>query len=174
MSTKVSLFKANNGQDPCIGFEMRKKRKFERIEESVTRMKVMHKKTEAVLKKSQKKMRKYIDKKRSEPEEYKVKNQILLSTKDLKFQMKKQHLEKCFMRSYKIKKIISTNAIELEVLGSVKIHPVVDVSRVQMYKDQVENQKKECPLLVIIEEEEYKVEKILNKRKFREKDRYLV
>ena len=65
-------------------------------------------------------------------------------------------------------------AIELEVLGSVKIHPVVDVSRVQMYKDQVENQKKECPLLVIIEEEEYKVEKILNKRKFREKDRYLV
>jgi len=53
---------------------MRKKGKFERIEESVTRMKVVHKKTEAVLKKSQKKMRKYIDKKRSEPEEYKVKN----------------------------------------------------------------------------------------------------
>ena len=44
-----------------------------------------------------------------------------------------------------------------------------------MYKDQVEGQKKEWPLPVIIkEEEEYKVEKILNKRKFREKDRYLV
>ena len=62
MSTKVSLFKANNGQDPCIGFEMRKKEKFERIEESTTRMKVVHKEAEAVLKKSQKKMRKYIDK----------------------------------------------------------------------------------------------------------------
>jgi len=41
---------------------MRKKEKFERIEESTTRMKVVHKEAEAVLKKSQKKMRKYIDK----------------------------------------------------------------------------------------------------------------
>ena len=73
--------------------------------------------------------------------------------------MKKQHSEKYFVRSYKIKKIISTNTIELELLGSVKIHLVVDVNRVQMYKDQVENQKKECPFLVIIEEGEYKVEK---------------
>jgi len=37
------------------------------------------------------------------------------------------------------------------------------------------DQKKKQPLLVIIEgEEEYEVEKILNKRKFREKNRYLV
>jgi len=44
-----------------------------------------------------------------------------------------------------------------------------------MYKDQVEDQRKEQPLPVVIEEEKvYKVEKILNKRKFREKDRYLV
>ena len=44
-----------------------------------------------------------------------------------------------------------------------------------MYKDQVEGQKKKWPLPVIIKgEEEYKVEKILNKRKFRGKNRYLV
>jgi len=44
-----------------------------------------------------------------------------------------------------------------------------------MYKDQVEGQKKKWPLSVIIKgEEEYKVEKILNKRKFRGKNRYLV
>ena len=44
-----------------------------------------------------------------------------------------------------------------------------------MYKDQVEDQRKEQPLPAVIEEEKvYKVEKILNKRKFREKDRYLV
>jgi len=44
-----------------------------------------------------------------------------------------------------------------------------------MYKDQVEDQKKKQSLPVIIkEEEEYKIEKILNKRKFREKNRYLV
>jgi len=76
---------------------------------------------------------------------------------------------------YKVKRIILTNTIELELPSNVKIYPVVNVSRVQKYKDQVEGQKKEWSLLVIIEEEErYKVEKILNKRKFRGRDRYLV
>ena len=70
-----------------------------------------------------------------------------------------------------MKGIISTNAIELDLPNTVRIHPVVNISRVQRYKDQVEGQKKEQPALVIIEgEKEYKVEKILNKKKFRGKD----
>jgi len=32
-------------------------------------------------------MRKYVDRKRSKPEEYKVEDWVLLSTKDLKYQM---------------------------------------------------------------------------------------
>ena len=61
------------------------------------------------------------------------------------------------MGSYKVKRIISTNTIELELPSSIKIHPVINVSRVQKYKDQVEGQKKKQPLLVIIEgEKEYK------------------
>ena len=79
------------------------------------------------------------------------------------------------MGPYKIKRIISTNEIELELPSTIKIHLVVNISRVYIYRDQVEGQRKEWPLLVVIkEEEEYKVEKILNKKKFREKDRYLV
>ena len=79
------------------------------------------------------------------------------------------------MGPYKIKRIISTNAIELELPSTIKLHPVVNISRVHMYRDQVEGQRKEWPLSVVIkEEEEYEVEKILNKKKFRGKDRYLV
>jgi len=48
-----------------------------------------------------------------------------------------------FVRPYKINKIISTNVIELELLGLVKTHLVVNISRVQMYKDQIEGQKRE-------------------------------
>ena len=41
-----------------------------------------------------------------------------------------------------------------------------------MYKDQVEGQKNEWPLPVIIKgKKEYEVEKILNKKKFRGKNR---
>jgi len=61
------------------------------------------------------------------------------------------------------------------LLSTVKIHLVVNVSRVCRYKDQVEGQRKEQPSPVIIDrEEEYEVKKILNKRKFRGKDRYVV
>jgi len=74
-----------------------------------------------------------------------------------------------------VKRIILTNAIELELPSTIKIHPVVNISRVYMYKDQVKDQRKGWLLLVVIKgEEKYKVEKILNKRKFRGKDKYLV
>jgi len=68
------------------------------------------------------------------------------------------------MGPYRVKGIVSTNAIELELSSSVKIHPVVNVSQVQLYKSQVERQKKVLLKPVIIErEKEFEVEKILNK-----------
>ena len=69
-STKVSPFKANNRQDLHMGFEMRKKGNFEKAEEFATRMKEVHERAEVVPRKSQEKMRKYTDRKRSEAEEY--------------------------------------------------------------------------------------------------------
>jgi len=56
--------------------------------------------------------------------------------------------------TYRIKKIILSNAVELELSSIVKIHPVVNVSRIQKYIGQVERQKMEQPALVIIEEKE--------------------
>jgi len=98
--------------------------------------------------------------------------------KDLKWQMKGRRLEKLteyFVGLYKIKGIISSNAVELELPKSIKIHPVVNVSRVQLYKPQVEGQKKTLPKLVIIKEEkEFEVEKILNKRIVQGKGKFLV
>jgi len=71
-STKVSLFRANNGQNPRMGFEIRKKEKFKKAEEFATRMKEIYEEAEAALKKSQEEMRKYVDRKRNEVEKYRV------------------------------------------------------------------------------------------------------
>ena len=80
-----------------------------------------------------------------------------------------------FVDPYKVKGIISSNAIELELPKSIRIHPVVNVSRVQLYKPQVEGQKKTPSKLVIIEgEEEFEIEKIINKRTVRGKEKFLV
>ena len=80
-----------------------------------------------------------------------------------------------FVGPYKVKAIISSNVIELELPSMVRIHPVVNVSRVRRYKSQVEEQKKEAPQPVVIEgEEEWEVKKIINKRKIQGRDKYLV
>ena len=74
-----------------------------------------------------------------------------------------------------MKAIISSNAIELNLPNTIRIHLVVNVSRVQQYKSQVEGQKRKAPQLVVTkEEEEWEVEKILNKRKVQGRDKYLV
>jgi len=59
--------------------------------------------------------------------------------------MKKRQLEKLikqFVEPYQVKEIILTNAIELDLLSTIKIYPVVNVSKVYRYRDQVEGQKK--------------------------------
>ena len=86
-STKISPFKANYGQDPRIGFETRKKRKYERAHKLVEKMKGLQEETKAALGKAQEEMKKYADKKRVEVDEYKVEDLVMLSTKDLKYQM---------------------------------------------------------------------------------------
>ena len=58
---------------------------------------------------------------------------------------------------------------------SMRIHPVVNVSWIVQYKDQVGRQRKEEVKHVEVEEvEEWEVEKILNKRKVRGVEKYLV
>ena len=80
-----------------------------------------------------------------------------------------------FIEPYKIKKIVLSNAIELELSSIVKIHLVVNVSRIQRYIGQVEGQRKEQPAPVIIKGgKEQKVKRILNKQWIRGKDKYLV
>ena len=142
-STKMLPFKANYGQDPRMGFEIRKKRKYEGAEKFVTKMKEIQEKTKAALRKAQEKIKKYA-------------------------QMVRKRTEKLMERyigPYKIKKIISSNAVELELPSTVKIYLVVNVSKIKKYIGQVKGQRKEQPTLVIIEEkEEQEVKKILNKQ----------
>jgi len=76
-------FKANYGQNPRIGFEGRKKEKYEGAEKLIEKMKEIEAK--AVLGKVQEKIRKYADRKRGEVDNYRVGDLVMLSTKDLKY-----------------------------------------------------------------------------------------
>ena len=132
--TKVSLFEANNGQNPRMGFKLRKKGKYEEAKKFVEGMKKVQEEAKTALTKAQEDMRRYADRYRAEAVGYRVRDLVLLSTKDLKWQMVGQHSEKLteqFVGPYKIKAIISSNIVELELPTTVKIHPVVNVSRIK-------------------------------------------
>jgi len=161
-----------------MGFEGRKKGKYAGAEKFVEKMKEIQEEAKTALGKAQEDMKKYADKKRSDAEKYKVGDLVMLSTKDLKYQMVGRRTEKLterFVGPYKVKEIISSNTVRLELPSTVRIHSVVNVSRIRRYVGQVEGQKKEQPAPVIIEgEEEWEVERILNKQRVRGKDKYLV
>ena len=80
-----------------------------------------------------------------------------------------------YIGPYTIEEVVSTNAVKLRLPTLMRIHLVVNVSWIVRYKEQVERQKKEEGKPIEIEEvKEWKVEKILNKRKIRGIDKYLV
>ena len=176
--TKSSPFKINYKIKLRMGFKIRKKRKHMKAEKFVKEMKEIYKKAKAVFKKLQEKIKKYAGRDRKEVVEYKVGDKVLLSTKDLMWQMRSRKIKKLtekFVGLYKIKKIISENAVKLELPALMKIHLVVNVSRIVMCQEHIERQKKiPSPLVKIDREKKYKMEKILNKRDMRGKLKYLV
>jgi len=151
-----------------MGFEVRKKEKYKEAEKFVMKMKDIQDKEKAVLGKVQEEIKKYANRKRVEVNEYKVGDLVMLSTKDLKYQIigrRTKKLMERFVDLYKVKKIVLANAVELELPSTIKIYPAVNVSRIYRYIGQVEGQRKEQLTLVIIEgEEEWEVERILNKQ----------
>jgi len=96
-------------------------------------MKKIQEEAKVILGRVQEKMKKYADKKRGEADDYKVEDLVILSTKNLKYQMVRRRTEKLierFVGPYKIKKIVSSNAVELELSSIIKIHLVVNISRI--------------------------------------------
>ena len=121
-------------------------------------------------------MKKCVDRNRKETEDWKKGDRVLLSTKDLVFRERPtRKLMERYIGLYVIEEVVSTNAVKLRLLMSMRIHPVVNISRIVRYKKQVKGQKKEEGKLVETEEvEEWEVEKILNKKKIRGVEKYLV
>ena len=93
---------------------------------------------------------------------------------ELRKRATKKLMEK-FIRPYVVKKIVSENVVELELLAVLKIYLVVNVKRIVKYKEQVEGQKKiPLPPVEVAGEKEYEVEEILDRQERRGKMNYLV
>ena len=176
MATKVSLFMANYGKELRMGGDIRRKGKVESATAFVERMKKVHEEAEAALRKMQEEMKKYVDRGRKETEVWKKENRVLLSTKNLVFKERPtKKLTERYVGPYAIEEVVSLNAVKLQLPSSMRIHLVINVSQIVRYKKQVKGQKKEEEKLVEVEGvEEWEVKKILNKKKIRGVEKYLI
>ena len=137
-TTKVSPFIANYRRELRMERDIRKKGKVESATEFVERMKMVHEEAEAALRKMQEEMKRYADRNRREMEEWKRGNRVMLSTKDLVFRERLAHkLTERYVGPYMIKKVVSSNAVKLQLPSSMRIHLVVNVSQITQYKGQV-------------------------------------
>ena len=173
---KVSPFIANYGKELRMGGDIRKKGKVESATEFVQRMKKVQEEAEAALKKTQEEMKRYTDRGRKETEEWKKGDRVLLSTKDLVFKERPtKKLTERYVGPYMIEEVVSTNAVKLRLPLSMRIHPVVNMSRIVRYKEQMKGQKKEEGKPIEVEGvEEWEIEKISNKKKIRGVEKYLI
>jgi len=68
---------------------------------------------------------------------------VLLSTKDLVFKERPaRKLMERYVGPYVIEKVVSSNAVKLRLPSLMRIHLVVNMSRIVRYKEQVKKQKK--------------------------------
>ena len=141
-------------------------------------MKERHEEARAALVRSQEEMKRQADRNRKKVEEYRVGDKVLISMKDFSAELMKRATKKLmekFIGPYVIRKIVLENAVELELLASLRVYLVVNVRRLVKYREQVEGQKKIPPPPVEVDsEKEYEVEEILNRQERRGKMRYLV
>lgn len=109
-------------------------------------------------------------------EEFKVGEKVLLSTKNFTLDNEKERQSKKltskFAGPFEIKKQVSKVAYELILPESLKIHPVFHVGLLKKYNKDTEFGRIQTPpdLIIVNNEPEYEIEKILDSKiKYRKK-----
>ena len=104
---------------------------------------------------------------RSDAPSYAIGDHVWLSTDNLCLPRASQKLSERWLSPYSIMKLVGTNAVELHLPRSMRIHPVVNISHVKPYRDCLPGQPVTAPGPSIITEdceEEYKVDYVVDSR----------
>ena len=121
-------------------------------------------------------MEKQADKEWREVKEWKKDNRVMLSIKNLVFKKRLvRKLTKRYVEPYVVEKLVSKNVVKLKLPAFIRIHLIVNISKVVRYKELVKEQRVEEPKPVEVDRvEKWEVEKILNKKKVQGVMKYLV
>ena len=114
---------------------------------------------------------------RSDALSYTVGDRVWLSTDNLRLPRASRKLSERWLGPYSITKLVGTNAVELRLLRSMHIHPVMNISHIKPYRDRLPGQPVSAPRLSIVtedREEEYEVEYVVDSQYKGKRLEYLV
>jgi len=114
--------------------------------------------------------------------EYKIGDKVLLSTQNISNPIDKHRptrkLVPKYIGPYTVSSIISATAYKLDLPANLKIHPVFHISLLKRYQERSKDFSQITPPQAIyipeMNQEEYEVETILDKRIIRKKPQYLI
>jgi hypothetical protein len=177
-STGVTPFFANTGQDPsvpvrflCEGNDDEEDH-VQSTEDFVKKMSDILKGVTENLSEAQDKQKKYADQHRRDIT-FQVGDKVLLSTKNIQVDVQKRRPSRKFLPRFigpfEIIQVVSPTSYKLALPDTMKIHPVFHVSLLKAYKENPEEEfpnrvVQPPPPIVVHDELEYEVEKILDKR----------
>ena len=138
-------------------------------------MKTIHEEAEVAVSKAHDDMQCYADLNRGQAPVYKIGDKVWLSAKDLKLNRPARKLMERQLEPFKIIKVVSPNAMKLKLPASYKIHNVINVSWLRLYKEPTAGQRITPLEPVKVEgQPEYEVEEVLDSRLKKGKLEYLV
>ena len=146
-----------------MGIEPRQVNKSEEALKFAKRMKTVHEEAEAAVSKAHDDMQRYADFNQGQTPVYKIGDKVWLSAKDLKLNRPARKLSERQLGLFEIIKVVSPNAMKLRLPASYKIHDVINVSRLRLYKGPTAGQRVIPPEPIKVEgQPEYEVEEILD------------
>lgn len=175
-SINVSPFFANYGYQPVLEIDVLVTR-HDQAKIYAKDLQALHQYLKEEIKKSNESSARYYNKKRIPAPEYKLNDQVWLSTENLHLSRPMKKLSEKFIGPFKIIEIISPNAVKLQLPSHLRgIHPVFNVSLLQPFKENnIPNRFQPPPPPVEVEGEiEYEVEDILDYRVRNNQEQYLV
>ena len=178
-STGASPFYLTSGQNPLTPASLLQPSEndsnVQSTDEFLERMSTSIKIASENLNEAQQRQAKYADAKRRE-QIFQVGDKVLLSTRNISLDTQARRpskkLQPRFIGPYEVIEVISPVTYKLQLPANLSIHPVFHVSLLKAYQDNPQEfeeriRRSPAPILTSDDQEEFEVEKILDKRTHR-------
>ena len=132
-STRQTPFMLNSGRHPRLGVEPLRDVERPAVEDFVQGIQATRQEAEAALHQAAEDMARYYDQQRGVAVNYKVGDQVWLDGKDISTDRPSRKLSDKRYGPFKIVKVVSPNAYQLELPSTMKLHPVFHTVKLRPY-----------------------------------------